>query len=352
MLKTAAMTTSAARDPVHRAGDAEAGPRTRAESRQKKAGERRVSLFGKRQPAAPEQHMPPPRGRRLGQAARGDRERLPQIGFEIRIARAVGLGLAVGRDRPAVFPRPEVRIAQVVVDGSVAKSVGEQRFQKGRRLAVVRRRLRGIEDLKRAEERSLRVIPVRRRGPSPGNRLESVRSTPERSCSSLRHPVPGGVPGSGSALGRCDHRREPRVRCPSRIPPIRSLPAIAGLPPDRRRAPLSGRGSRRLPRPSDPRPTMFRMSAINPTRADRMARRASLDCPAASGLAGLGQLAFGGTGERAVCAARPRRPTCGDVPRRRRSGSPRRTTDPPPARPACSDVRRARSFSSEGSVTF
>ncbi len=42
-----------------------------------------------------------------------------------------------------------------------------------------------------------------------------------------------------------------------------------------------------------PSATMFRMSAINPTRADRMARSASIDCPAASGFAGLGQLALG-----------------------------------------------------------
>ena len=164
--------------------------------------------------------------------------------------------------------------------------------------------------------------------------VKSARSRPERSCASLTHPVPGGVPGSGRASRPFRSSPRYRMRLPTHIPPIRSLPAIAG-PPSRSAAGIAVRAS--AASASDavrPSATMFRMSAINPTKADRMARSASIDCPAARALLGLGQLALGRRGARAVFAARPHRPICGDVPRRRRSGTPLRTTRPPSIQPA------------------
>ena len=149
--------------PVH-ARQTEKQGRACRQGRHQKTRERCISLLGIRQPAAPEQHVSPPRRRRFGQAAWGDRECLPQIRLEIRVARAVPFGLAKCRDRPAVFPRPKIRVPEVVVDRSVAKPVGEERFQEGGRLAVFSRSLRGIEDLERAHKRAFTCPRLRREG--------------------------------------------------------------------------------------------------------------------------------------------------------------------------------------------
>ena len=120
---------------------------------------------------------------------------MPQVCLEIGIARTVGHGFAIRRDRPANFAGPKVGVSQVKVNGPVAKSVGEQRFQKGRRLMVIRRGFRGIEELERTDERSL--ARSRFGGESRcWNDENQQRSKRGRSCASLTHLVPGRVSGA------------------------------------------------------------------------------------------------------------------------------------------------------------
>ncbi len=277
--------------------------------------------------------MPPPRRRRLGQAARGDRERLPQVRLEIRIARAVRLGLAVRRDRPAVLPRPEVRVPQVVVHGSVAKPVGEQRFQEGRRLAVVRRGLRGIEDLERAEERSFARSRFRGEGPRQAG-SGSVRSKHGTILCIAHEPRSrwrarlGMSPSAVSIIaGASDAIPDPysadSIASSNRNTSARSAAGTAVWARVRV-------GFRRRQALGDDVPHVGDQPDQGRSNGPKCVHRSSRG----KGFAGLGQLAFGRDGAPAVFAARPHRPTCGDEPRRRRSGSPPRTTAPPSARPA------------------
>ena len=62
-----------------------------------------------------------------------------------------GFGFAIRGDRPAEFAGAEIGVSQIVIDGPVAKSVGEQRFQKRCRLVVIGRCLGGIKDLESHE---------------------------------------------------------------------------------------------------------------------------------------------------------------------------------------------------------
>ena len=100
------------------------------------------------------------------------------------------------------------------------------------------------------------------------------------------------------------------MRFPTRIPPIRSASS------NRSTSARSAAGTAvraRVASASDavrPSATMFRMSAINPTRADRMARSASLDLSRRQGPCGPRPACARPRARRAVFAARPRLPTC------------------------------------------
>ena len=157
----------------------------------------RVGLLGKRQPAAPEQHMPPPRRRRLGQPARGDRERLPQVRLEIRIARAVrswpcGTPRSTGRTPPPGSTHSPGCSTRLRCETRRRAGIPAGPPTRGSRPGSSRHRTLRVRG-----RTSVRAIPGSAARASAGKDVESVRSRPEQSCASLTHPVPGGEPGSG-----------------------------------------------------------------------------------------------------------------------------------------------------------
>ncbi len=152
------------------------------------------------------------------------------------------------------------------------------------------------------------------------------------------------------SLSRFDHRRG--LGCDSR-PVFRRFDRFQQsqhLRPLGRREPPSGRGSRRLPTPSglrrrcsacrrSTRPRPIEWPEVRPSIVPRR------------GLCGPRPACVRPCGARAVFAARPRRPICGDVRRRRRSGTPLPHHKPAVTSASATTLTRS-SFSSEGSVTF
>ena len=172
-----------------------------------------------------------------------------------------------------------------------------------------------------------RAIPVPRRRRSPAGRC--IRAIKAGTILCIAHAPRSrwrarlGI----SPLGRLDHRRG--LGCDSR-PVFRRFDRFQQ---SQHLRPI-GRGHRR---PGEDRVGFRRRQALGddvPHVGDQ-ARPGPIERPEARpsivprrGLCGPRPACVRPCAVRAVFAARPRRPICGDVPRRRRSGTPRRTTTP------------------------